>query len=167
MVRIDEDRRRCFPPWYLHSLRQPRRIALRWPFGPPIFPLHLLLHNAPFWLPRLVRGSIWRLPQDSLAIASSKASRHRLAPGFPRANTPLGDCVCRPSDMNPRAIPIEKIPRFIPHTNPTPPDHSDRMQPPHNPSIVSSILTGPTSQPYPSALLPFFTMPYFTTLLHR
>jgi K+-transporting ATPase c subunit len=59
-----------------------------------------------------------------------------------------------------------KIPRFIPHTkptppdesdtigqvffqirmNPTPPDHSDRMHPPHNPSVVGSIPTGPTNQ---------------------
>jgi hypothetical protein len=62
-------------------------------------------------------------------------------------------------------IPIEKIPRFIPQTKPTspdqtditgqaffqfrteptPPDHSDRMHPPHNPSVVGSIPTGPTS----------------------
>src|SRR5665213_3786628 len=61
-------------------------------------------------------------------------------------------------------IPIQKIPRFIPHTNPTPPDqsdvtgqdffqirmnltpqdHSDRLFPPHNPSVVGSIPTGPT-----------------------
>jgi hypothetical protein len=57
-----------------------------------------------------------------------------------------------------------EIPRFIPHTkptppdqsdttgqdfhqfrmNPTPPDHSDRLHPPHNPSVVGSIPTGPT-----------------------
>ena len=61
----------------------------------------------------------------------------------------------------------EKIPRKIPHTNPTPPDRSDttgqvfvqnrtdptprdrsdRMHPPHNPSVVGSIPTGPT-QPH-------------------
>src|ERR1039458_4725798 len=28
--------------------------------------------------------------------------------------------------------------------NPTPPDHSDRLQPPHNPPVVGSIPTGPT-----------------------
>ena len=70
----------------------------------------------------------------------------------------------RASDINPHAIPIEKIPRKIPQTkptppdkshttgqvffqirmNPTPPDHSDRLQPPHNPSVVGSIPTGPT-----------------------
>jgi hypothetical protein len=68
--------------------------------------------------------------------------------------------------MNPHAVPIEKIPRKIPQTNPTPPDesdttgqvflqirmnptppdHSDRLQPPHNPSVVGSIPTGPTSK---------------------
>jgi hypothetical protein len=62
-----------------------------------------------------------------------------------------------------------EIPRFIPHTKPTPPDqtdatgqvffqirtsstlpdHSDRMQPPHNPSVVGSIPTGPTDFPNP------------------
>jgi hypothetical protein len=61
-------------------------------------------------------------------------------------------------------IPIEKIPRFVPQTkptspdqtgatgqvffqfrmNPTPPNHSNRMRPPHNPSVVGSIPTGPT-----------------------
>src|SRR5665213_550423 len=66
--------------------------------------------------------------------------------------------------MNPCAVPTEKIPRKIPQTNPTPPDesdttgqvflqirmiptppdHSDRLQPPHNPSVVGSIPTGPT-----------------------
>jgi hypothetical protein len=67
--------------------------------------------------------------------------------------------------MNPYAvIAIQKIPRKIPQTNPTPPDesdttgqvflqirtsptspdHSDRLQPPHNPSVVGSIPTGPT-----------------------
>ena len=66
--------------------------------------------------------------------------------------------------MNPHTIPIEKIPRKIPQTNPTPPDesdttgqvffqirmnptspdHSDRLQPPHNPPVVGSIPTGPT-----------------------
>jgi hypothetical protein len=67
--------------------------------------------------------------------------------------------------MNPHAtIAIQKIPRFIPHTNPTPPDesnttgqvllqirmnptspdYSERLQPPHNPSVVGSIPTGPT-----------------------
>ena len=71
----------------------------------------------------------------------------------------------RASDTNPHAIPIEKIPRKIPQTNPTPPDesdttgqvffqirmnptspdHSDRMQPPHNLSVVGSIPTGPTN----------------------
>jgi hypothetical protein len=30
-------------------------------------------------------------------------------------------------------------------TNPTPPDHSDRLQPPQNPPVVGSIPTGPTS----------------------
>jgi hypothetical protein len=60
------------------------------------------------------------------------------------------------------------IPRFIPHTKPTPsdesdiagqdffgirmkstpPDHSDGMQPPHNPSVVGSIPTGPTKRTY-------------------
>ncbi len=30
-------------------------------------------------------------------------------------------------------------------TNPTPPDHSDRLHPPHNPLVVGSIPTGPTS----------------------
>ena len=68
--------------------------------------------------------------------------------------------------MNPHTIPIEKIPRKIPQTNPTPPDesdttgqvffqirmnptppdHSDRLQPPHNPSVVVSIPTGPTKR---------------------
>jgi hypothetical protein len=69
--------------------------------------------------------------------------------------------------MNPYAvIAIQKIPRKIPQTNPTPPDesdttgqvflqirtsptspdHSDRLQPPHNPSVVGSIPTGPTSR---------------------
>ena len=58
-----------------------------------------------------------------------------------------------------------KIPRFIPHTiptspdqtdttgqnfcnsrtKPTPPDHFDRLHPPHNPSVVGSIPTGPTN----------------------
>jgi hypothetical protein len=62
-------------------------------------------------------------------------------------------------------IAIQKIPRKIPQTNPTPPDksdttgqiffqirmhptspdHSDRLQPPHNPPVVGSILTGPTA----------------------
>ena len=71
----------------------------------------------------------------------------------------------RASDINPHAIPIEKIPRKIPQTkptppdqsdttgqvfiqirmNPTPPDHSDRLQPPHNPSVAGSIPAGPTS----------------------
>jgi hypothetical protein len=51
-----------------------------------------------------------------------------------------------------------KIPSFIPHTKPTPPDgklnvtrtnptpldQSDRLLPPHNPSVVGSIPTGPT-----------------------
>src|ERR1022692_960671 len=67
------------------------------------------------------------------------------------------------------------IPRFIPHTNstppdetdttgqdffqigtsPTPPDHSDQMQPPHNPSVVGSIPTGPTSKtPWPHTTAP-------------
>jgi hypothetical protein len=66
-----------------------------------------------------------------------------------------------------RPFSIQKIPRKIPHTNPTPPDesdttgqvffqirmiptppdHSDRLQPPHNPSVVGSIPTGPT-KPY-------------------
>jgi hypothetical protein len=61
---------------------------------------------------------------------------------------------------------MAKIPRFIPHTkptppnesdatgqvffqirmNPTPPDHSDRMHPSHNPSVVGSIPTGPTEE---------------------
>ena len=65
----------------------------------------------------------------------------------------------RASDINPHAIPIEKIPRKIPQTkptppdkshttgqvffqirmNPTPPDHSDRLLPPHNPSVAGSI----------------------------
>jgi hypothetical protein len=31
-------------------------------------------------------------------------------------------------------------------SNPTPPDHSDRLLPPHNPSVVGSIPTGPTSK---------------------
>jgi hypothetical protein len=68
--------------------------------------------------------------------------------------------------MNPHAtIAVQKIPRKIPHTNPTPPDesdttgqvffqirmiptppdHSDGLQPPHNPSVVGSIPTGPTN----------------------
>jgi len=58
-----------------------------------------------------------------------------------------------------------EIPRFIPRTKPTPPDESDitgqdffeirtnptspdrsdRMYPPHNPSVVGSIPTGPTA----------------------
>jgi hypothetical protein len=52
-----------------------------------------------------------------------------------------------------------KILRFIPHTKPTPPDKDfrhfrtkptprdqyDRLPPPHNPSVVGSIPTGPTS----------------------
>ncbi len=42
------------------------------------------------------------------------------------------------------AIAIQKIPRKIPHTNLTPPDRSDRLHPPHNPSVVGSIPTGPT-----------------------
>jgi hypothetical protein len=69
--------------------------------------------------------------------------------------------------MNPHAVSIEKIPRKIPQTNPTPPDesdttgqiffqirmnptspdHSDRLQPPHNPPVVGSIPTGPTHIP--------------------
>jgi hypothetical protein len=59
---------------------------------------------------------------------------------------------------------IQEIPRFIPQTkptpqdptdttgqdsfqnrtDPTPPDRSDRMHPPHNPPVVGSIPTGPT-----------------------
>jgi len=59
----------------------------------------------------------------------------------------------------------QKIPRFIPlikttpteqtditgqdfrdsRTEPTPPVYSDRLHPPHNPSVVSSILTGATN----------------------
>jgi len=31
--------------------------------------------------------------------------------------------------------------------NPTSPDHSDRLQPPHNPSVVGLIPTGPTNPP--------------------
>jgi hypothetical protein len=83
----------------------------------------------------------------------------------PGGDSPL-DCVARPSDVNPHATnAIQKIPRKIPQTNPTQPDesdttgqvflqirmnptspdHSDRLQPPHNPSVVSSILTGPTN----------------------
>jgi hypothetical protein len=78
----------------------------------------------------------------------------------------------RTSDMNPHAVPIEKIPRKIPQTNPTPPDesdttgqvffqirmnpaprdHSDRLQPPHNPPVVGSIPTGPT-MPYDAPYL--------------
>src|SRR5665213_1903525 len=58
-----------------------------------------------------------------------------------------------------------EIPRFIPHTKPTPPDesditgpvffqirmnptspdHSDRLRSPHNPSVVGSIPSGPTN----------------------
>jgi hypothetical protein len=74
--------------------------------------------------------------------------------------------LARASETNPHAtIPIQKIPRFIPHTNPTPPDESnttgrvffrirmnptspdqsDRLQAPHNPSVVGSIPTGPTA----------------------
>jgi hypothetical protein len=69
-------------------------------------------------------------------------------------------------------IPIQKIPRFIPHTNPTPPDESntagqvffrirmnptspdqsDRLQPPHNLSVVGSIPTGPINQAVSSCL---------------
>ena len=67
--------------------------------------------------------------------------------------------------MNPYAgIAVQKIPRKIPHTKPTPPDqtdvtgqvffqfrmnptspdHSDHLHPPHNPPVVGSIPTGPT-----------------------
>jgi hypothetical protein len=62
------------------------------------------------------------------------------------------------------ALTDERIPRFISQTlttspyevdiigqdffesriNPTPPERSDRLQPPHNPSVVVSIPTGPT-----------------------
>jgi hypothetical protein len=90
------------------------------------------------------------------------ALRHFTAPPF---KPPVGDCGRRLSETNPHAtILIQTIPRFIPHTNPTPPDesdttgqvflqirmnptspnHSDRMHPPHNPSVVGSIPTGPT-----------------------
>jgi hypothetical protein len=77
--------------------------------------------------------------------------------------------------MNPHATTatIQKIPRKIPHTNPTPPDesdttgqvffqirmnptppdHSDGLQPPHNPSVVGSIPTGPTN-PYEAPYSP-------------
>jgi hypothetical protein len=74
----------------------------------------------------------------------------------------------RAFDMNSHAVPIEKIPRKIPQTNPTSPDesdttgqvflqirmnptspdHSDRLQPPHNPSVVGSIPTGPTCEKF-------------------
>ena len=70
-----------------------------------------------------------------------------------------------PPRLNP-SFGFQKIPRFIPHSkptppdepdttgrvffqiwmNPTPPDHSDRMQSPHNPSVVGSIPTGPTQR---------------------
>jgi len=71
----------------------------------------------------------------------------------------------RPCETNWHAtISVGRIPRFIPHTNPTrpdesdatgqvffqvrinptPTDHSDRMHPPHHPSVVGSIPTGPT-----------------------
>ena len=65
--------------------------------------------------------------------------------------------------MNPDAIPIEKIPRKIPQTNPTSPDESDTtgqvlqprmipkpahsfgcLQPPEHPSVAGSIPAGPT-----------------------
>jgi hypothetical protein len=81
---------------------------------------------------------------------------------------PVEGCihVASASDVNPHAtITIQKIPRKIPHTNPTPPDesdttgqvflqirmnptspdHSDHLQPPHNPSVVGSIPTDPTN----------------------
>jgi hypothetical protein len=32
----------------------------------------------------------------------------------------------------------------VTRTNPTPPDQSDRLLPPHNPLVVGSIPTGPT-----------------------
>jgi hypothetical protein len=61
-----------------------------------------------------------------------------------------------------------KIPRFIPHTKPTPtdhsdltgpvffqirtiptsPDHSDRMHPPQKPSVAGSIPTGPADSSF-------------------
>ena|SRR5487761_1940767 len=63
---------------------------------------------------------------------------------------------CRDADflrravVNPHAtIAIQKIARNIPRTSPTPPDRSDRLHPPHNPSVVGSIPTGPT-QPHSS-----------------
>ena len=71
-----------------------------------------------------------------------------------------------PSETNPHAmIPIQGIPRCIPHTDPsspdqtdtteqiffqirmyaTSPDHSDRMHPRHNLSVVGSIPAGRTT----------------------
>src|ERR1039458_4659266 len=35
---------------------------------------------------------------------------------------------------------------FQTRTNPAPPDQSDRAHPPHNPSVVGSIPTGPTER---------------------
>ena len=73
----------------------------------------------------------------------------------------------RASEVNPRStIPIRENPRFIPHarpmppdesgttgqvffqirTNPPSPDHSDRAHPPHKPSVVGLIPTGPTER---------------------
>ena len=69
-------------------------------------------------------------------------------------------------------MPIQKIPRFISHTKPTPPDevdaigqaffpigisptspdHSDRLLPSHNPLAVGSIPTGPTPSQFTSLL---------------
>jgi hypothetical protein len=37
--------------------------------------------------------------------------------------------------------------------DPTPPDQSDRLLAPHNPSVVGSILTGPTKLPDADVIL--------------
>ena len=86
--------------------------------------------------------------------------------------------------MNPHAtIAIQKIPRFIPHTiptppdesdttgqvffqirmNPTSPDQSDRKQPPHNPPVVGSIPTGPTTSHSPTTFIFVLSKGKFST----
>ena len=74
-------------------------------------------------------------------------------------------CVRVPNDVPMTSVGWMKIPRFIPHTKPTPPDesdttkqvflqsrmnppspdHSDRFQSPYNPSVAGSIPAGPTN----------------------
>jgi hypothetical protein len=77
-------------------------------------------------------------------------------------------------------ISVGRIPRFTPHTNPTPPDesdttgqvffqirmnptppdHSDRTHLLHNPSVVGSIPTGPTRYSWASSDVRHFWMKF-------